>query len=161
MRQTRSVEIGTGLFALLGLSALGFLFTSSTGEGVAFLKSPSYEVSARFDEIGGLKVRSPVQLAGVRIGQVESISLDTTRFVAQVTLKIDAQYDKLPTDSSASILTSGLLGGNYVGISPGFEEEYLANGGQIYDTQPAIVLEKLISKFLFSSASKSDDSGQK
>ena len=160
MRQTRSVELGTGLFVILGLAALGFLFTSSTGEGIAFLKKPTYTVSARFDEIGSLKVRSPVQLAGVRIGQVESISLDTKRFVALVSMTIDSEYNNLPSDSSASILTAGLLGGNYVGISPGFEEEYLKNGSQIFDTQPAIVLEKLISKFLFSSASKGDNSGQ-
>ena len=149
MKQTRNVEIGTGLFVLLGVSALFFLTTQTSNQSFT-LGSRGYSVTAQFDQVGGLKVRSPVSIAGVSIGQVEDISFDPQLFVAVVTMRIEAPFDQIPSDSTASILTSGLLGGQYVGLTPGVDEEVLADGDQIFSTEPALVLEKLISKYLFS-----------
>lgn len=157
MQQTRSVELGTGLFVLLGLSALFFLTTQTTGSG-DFSSSDAYEVTARFDNVGSLKNRAPVAMSGVTIGRVTSVAFDPQGLEAVVTFMIDARFDQIPDDSDASILTSGLLGSQYIGLQPGGSEFYLEAGSEIQFTQSAIIIENLISKYLFSQGS---DSGSK
>ncbi len=157
MQQTRSVELGTGLFVLLGLSALFFLTTQTTGSG-DFSSSDAYEVTARFDNVGSLKNRAPVAMAGVTIGRVTSVEFDPQGLEAVVTFMIDARFDQIPDDSDASILTSGLLGSQYIGLQPGGSEFYLEADSEIQFTQSAIIIENLISKYLFSQGS---DSGSK
>ncbi|MCC5868646.1 MAG: outer membrane lipid asymmetry maintenance protein MlaD [Gammaproteobacteria bacterium] len=155
MQQTRTVELGTGLFVFLGLAALFFLTTQTTGSGMGRVET--YSVTARFDNIGGLTGRAPVTMAGVTIGRVEKIALDPDRLDAVVTLKIDRRFDQIPEDSEASILTAGLLGGNYIGIGAGGSMDALRDGDEIYITQSALVLESLISRFLFSQSEDQSD----
>ena len=158
MRANRTLEIGTGLFVLLGFAALFFLTTQLPGSGLKLGRAKAgYHVTARFDNIGDLKTGSPVSMAGVRIGEVEGIRFDSRDFKAAVTLRIDPQYNQIPEDSDASIQTQGLLGGKYVGIGPGGSETYLKDGGQIEFTQSAIVLESLVNKFFANMASKGSD----
>jgi phospholipid/cholesterol/gamma-HCH transport system substrate-binding protein len=161
MRATRSLEIGTGLFVILGLAALFFLTTQlpSNGLKLSFGQAPGYEVTAEFDNIGDLKVGAPVRMAGVRIGDVTAIKLDPDSYRAEVHLHIYPQFSQIPEDSFASIETEGLLGSQYVGISPGGLSTYLKNGSQILQTQSAIVLESLINKFFASYSSGSSSSG--
>lgn len=141
-----------GLFVLLGAIALAFLALRA-GNLSTFTFSSTYNLSAKFDNIGGLKVRAPVKSAGVVVGRVSNIRLDDKTFQAVVTLKMEKDF-AFPTDSSAKILTSGLLGEQYIGIEPGGEDKNLQNGQVINMTQSAIVLETLISKFLYSTAEK-------
>ena len=152
MQQTRSIEVGTGLFVLLGMSALFFMTTQTTG-GDTFSAKDTFEVEARFENVGSLKSRAPVSMSGVTIGRVTGVSFDPETLDAKVTLVIDAQYDKIPDDSDASILTAGLLGSQYIGLQAGGSDTYLENGSEIYFTQSAIVLENLIGKFLVNSKS--------
>ena len=147
MRQTRAVELGTGLFVLIGMAALFFLTTQATG-GDNFSATDVYTVEARFENVGSLKPRAPVAMAGVTIGRVTNIKFDPDALDAVVTFVIDSQYDQIPDDSDASILTSGLLGSQYIGLQPGGSDSYLEEGGEILFTQSAIVLENLIGKFL-------------
>ncbi|MGH8378518.1 MAG: outer membrane lipid asymmetry maintenance protein MlaD [Gammaproteobacteria bacterium] len=152
MRQTRTIEISTGLFIILGFSALFFLATQTTNIG-SYGDTGGYNVTASFTNVGGLKVRAPVTMAGVAVGSVTAISLDPQTFNAVVTLRISGKYNKIPDDSSASILTSGLLGEQYVGLTLGGSETFLKNGSKIQFTQSAIILENLIGQFLFNKAS--------
>ena len=115
-----------------------------------------YEVTAHFDNIGGLTMKAPVTLAGVTIGRVASIGIDADDYSARITLQIDQAHDNLPTDTSAAILTSGLLGAQYVGLDPGAEETYLEDGDQIEITQSAVVLEHLIGQILIRTAEDED-----
>ena len=147
MRQTRAVEFGTGLFVLMGMGALFFLTTQATG-GDDFSATDVYEVQARFENVGSLKRRAPVAMAGVTIGRVTDIVFDPNQLDAVVTFVIDSQYDRIPDDSDASILTSGLLGSQYIGMQAGGSEMYLEEGSEVLFTQSAIVLENLIGKFL-------------
>ncbi len=147
MRQSRTIELGTGLFVLLGLSALLFLTTQTSNLG-SYLGSAGYSVTARFDNVGGLSVRSPVTMAGVTIGRVESIAFDSQQFKAVVALRIAPSYDQIPEDSDASILTSGLLGGQYIGLNPGGSPDVLRDGSEIELTQSAIILEDLVGRYL-------------
>ncbi len=147
MRQTRAVEFGTGLFVLLGMAALFFLTTQATG-GDDFSATDVYEVQARFENVGSLKRRAPVAMAGVTIGRVTDIVFDPNSLDALVTFVIDSQYDQIPDDSDASILTAGLLGSQYIGMQAGGSDLYLEEGSEILFTQSAIVLENLIGKFL-------------
>lgn len=156
MQQTRSVEIGTGLFVLLGMSALFFLTTQTTGGG-SFSAAETYEVEARFGNVGSLKSRAPVAMSGVTIGRVTSVVFDPDTLEAKVVFVIDSQYDRIPDDSDASILTSGLLGSQYIGLQAGGSEFYLEDGSEILFTQSAIVLENLIGKFFVNSGSSDDD----
>ena len=159
MRANRTLEIGTGLFVLLGFAALLFLTTQLPASGLKLGGAKAgYHVSAEFDDIGDLKVGSPVTMAGVGMGQVISIRFDSRSYKAVVGMRIDPQYKQIPDDSYASIQTQGLLGGKYVGISPGGLDSYLKEGGHIELTQSALVLESLINKFFASFASKSSDS---
>lgn len=156
MRPNRALEIGTGLFVLLGFAALFFLTTQLPGSGIKVGGPAGYAVSARFDNVGDLKPGSPVTLAGVRIGRVAGITFDPTDFKAVVTLEIEDRYNQIPEDSDASIQTAGLLGGKYVGIGPGGSETYLHAGSTIEFTQSAIVLESLVNKFFANFASGRD-----
>jgi phospholipid/cholesterol/gamma-HCH transport system substrate-binding protein len=155
MQQTRSIEIGTGLFVLLGFAALFFLTTQTTGSET-FSGGDTFRVTARFQNVGNLKVRAPVSMSGVTIGRVTQIQLDPERLDAEVTFVIDSRYDKIPDDSDAAILTSGLLGSQYIGLQPGGSETYLEDGSEIMFTQSAVVLENLISKYLFQSGSEQE-----
>jgi phospholipid/cholesterol/gamma-HCH transport system substrate-binding protein len=157
MNPRPSYAIGTGLFILLGFAALAYLATQTTS--VANLHAgDSYMVKARFQNIGQLKVRAPVKIAGVRIGDVASIQLEPQRMDALVTLSIDKQYGDIPEDSSAAIFTSGLLGDQYVGIEAGGSPEFLKNGDEIILTQSAMSIENLIGKFLVNGGPKSSAS---
>lgn len=147
MAQTRLLELVVGLFVCLGLAAL-FLLTLQVSTANGLSGSDAYRVTARFADIGGLSPRAPVAMAGVAIGRVETITLDEKSFEAVVTLAIDSRYDELPADSSAKILTSGLLGSQYVGIVPGGSLENLQAGDEITFTQGALVLENLIGQFV-------------
>jgi phospholipid/cholesterol/gamma-HCH transport system substrate-binding protein len=157
MKPQRSLEIGTGLFVLLGFAALFFLTTQLPGSGLSVGGDSGYRVTARFDNIGDLKGGSPVSMAGVRIGRVESVTFDSNDYRAVATLRIDPQFDRIPDDSDASIQTQGLLGGKYVGIGPGGSETFLKEGSQIEFTQSAIVLESLVNKFFANFASKGSE----
>jgi phospholipid/cholesterol/gamma-HCH transport system substrate-binding protein len=147
MQQTRTVELGTGLFALLGMGALFFLSTQTTG-GEDFSADETFRITARFDNVGSLRPRAPVSMSGVTIGRVTRIDFDPAALDAVVTMDIDARYDQIPEDSDASILTAGLLGSQYVGLQAGGSEFFLEEGSEIMLTQSAIVLESLIGKFL-------------
>lgn len=147
MQQTRTVELGTGLFALLGMGALFFLSTQTTG-GEDFSANETFEITARFDNVGSLRPRAPVAMSGVTIGRVKRIEFDPAALDAVVTMVIDARYDQIPEDSDASILTAGLLGSQYIGLQAGGSEFFLEDGSEIMLTQSAIVLESLIGKFL-------------
>jgi len=157
MKPQRSLEVGTGLFVLLGFAALFFLTTQLPGSGLQFRADGGYRVTAKFDNIGDLKAGSPVSMAGVRIGRVEAVAFDPSDYRAVVTLRIDPQYDRIPDDSDASVQTQGLLGGKYIGIGPGGSDAFLKDGGQIEFTQSAIVLESLVNKFFANFASKGSE----
>jgi phospholipid/cholesterol/gamma-HCH transport system substrate-binding protein len=153
MRQSRAIDVSTGLFVLLGLVAIVFLVTQISNREFS-LTDTSYRLNAQYENIGGLKTGAPVKMAGVTIGRVEAIGYDMQLLKAIVTLRIDKRYDQIPDDSDASIFTAGLLGGQYIGISPGGSEEYFKDGDQVAFVQDAIVLENLVSKYLFKQADK-------
>lgn len=146
--RTRSMELMVGIFMVLGFAALAGLALNVSGLKFSASKG-SYPLYARFENIGGLTPRAKVTLSGVQIGEVTAITIDKQRMMAVVELAIHADVDYLSADSSAQILTAGLLGEQYIGISVGFEEQTLKGGDYIADTQSAMVLEDLIGKFLF------------
>lgn len=148
MQNNRKLEFFVGLFLLLGFAAALFMALQSANLGSFSFGHKTYVISADFDNIGGLKPRSAVKSAGVVVGRVQSVVFDPETFQARVTMEMDAKYP-FPTDSSAKILTSGLLGEQYVGIEPGADEANLENGSTIRRTQSAVVLESLISQFLY------------
>lgn len=145
-------DFWVGLFVLLGAAALAFLALRA-GNLSTFSFAPTYTLTANFDNVGGLKVRAPVKSAGVVVGRIAKISFDDKTFQAVVAINLETAY-QFPKDSSAAILTSGLLGEQYLGLTPGSEEDNFADGGKIRYTQSAVVLEQLISKFLYGSAEK-------
>lgn len=147
----RQLEITVGAFMAIGLVALFFLAMQVSNLS-AMTSSEGYEVTARFDNIGGLKVRSAVSMAGVRVGRVVGIHYDQENFEAVVTMRIEPQYNQIPEDTFAKIYTSGLLGEQYVGLDPGGSEEVLRQGSGLSMTQSALVLEEIIGQFLFSKA---------
>ncbi len=157
MQQTRAVEVGTGLFVALGMAAIFFLTTQTAGSD-NFSASDSFSVTARFENVGSLKDKAPVSMSGVTIGRVTSVVFDPASLDAVVTFVIDSQYDRIPEDSDASILTSGLLGSQYIGLQAGGSEFSLEEGSEIQFTQSAIVIENLISKYLFNN--DSDDESE-
>ncbi|MGD8911414.1 MAG: outer membrane lipid asymmetry maintenance protein MlaD [Candidatus Thiodiazotropha sp.] len=148
---TRGLEITVGAFMAAGLVALFFL-AMQVSNLASITASEGYEVKARFDNIGGLKVRSPVSMAGVRIGRVVDISYDQENFEAVVTMSIDPAYSQIPDDSIAKIYTSGLLGEQFIGLDPGGSLDNLKGGSELMMTQSALVLEEIIGQFLFSKA---------
>jgi phospholipid/cholesterol/gamma-HCH transport system substrate-binding protein len=145
------MEILVGAFVAAGFVALFFLAMQVSNLG-AVTVGDGYTVNARFHNIGGLKVRAPVTMGGVPLGKVVGIRFDPETFDALVTMEIDRQYDKIPDDTFAKIYTAGLLGEQYVGLSPGGSEKNLAQDSEIRMTQSAIVLEEVIGQFLFSKA---------
>lgn len=149
MQQNKN-DVWVGLFVVVGIAALLFLALKAANL-LQINFDPTYQVTARFDNIGGLKPRSAVRSAGVVVGRVSSIDFDDKSFQANVVLQMDARY-AFPKDSSLKILTSGLLGEQYIGVEPGGEVENWAQGSVITQTQSAVVLENLISQFLFSKA---------
>lgn len=150
----KATDVLVGLFVVLGFAALLFLALQA-GNLASFSMAKTYSVSARFDNIGGLKVRAPIKSAGVTVGRIAQISFDDQSFRANVLLEIEEQY-KFPKDSSVKILTSGLLGEQYVGLEPGGDLKNLADGDRLTLTQSAVVLENLIGQFLYG---RQDDGG--
>ncbi|MCF6355936.1 MAG: outer membrane lipid asymmetry maintenance protein MlaD [Candidatus Polarisedimenticolaceae bacterium] len=159
MAQMRTMEIMVGGFMAAGFVALFFLAMQVSNLS-NLAGGDGYQITARFDNIGGLKVRSPVTMAGVRVGRVTEISFDNTTYEAIVTLQVDRSYDTIPDDTFAKIYTAGLLGEQYIGLDPGGSEEYLADGGTISLTQSALVLEEIIGQFLFSKAEEGGSDGE-
>lgn len=151
--QNRTMEIGVGLFLLAGILALLLLALRVSGLSPT-ASTDTYKLYAYFDNIAGLTVRAKVTMAGVTIGKVTAIDLDRDNFTARVALQVEKDVNNLPTDSTASILTAGLLGEKYIGISVGGDEAVLKDGGTIHDTQSSLVLEDLIGKFLMNTVSK-------
>jgi phospholipid/cholesterol/gamma-HCH transport system substrate-binding protein len=149
---SKTVEIGVGLFVALGLAAL--LMLAMKVSNLAELTAPDgYQVTARFENIGGLKVRAPVTMAGVRMGRVTEIGFDDNSYEAVVRFSVDPRYVRIPIDTSASIYTAGLLGEQYIGLDAGGDDAFLTDGGEIMLTQSAIVLEQVIGQFLYTKAS--------
>jgi phospholipid/cholesterol/gamma-HCH transport system substrate-binding protein len=148
MLSERTTESIVGLFLLAAIAALIILAFKISGL-TSFFKPEGYDVTAAFDEIGQLKVRAPIKMGGVTIGEVTDIHLDPSTFRAVVKMRINQKVNDIPNDSSASILTAGLLGDNYIAITPMYGTDYLKQGSEIQETHPAIILEKLIGQFMF------------
>lgn len=156
-----AIDVWVGIFVAIGLLAALFL-ALKVGNMNAVSFQPTYTITARFDNIGGLKPRAPVKSAGVVVGRIAGIRFDDTTYQATVTMTLERSY-QFPKDSSAKILTSGLLGEQYVGLEAGGSDQMLAQGSQITQTQSAVVLENLISQFLYNKAADGgkDESAQK
>lgn len=147
--QSFSAQFYVGLFILAALLAM--LLLAFKVSGLAHVgPENNYELTAEFDNIGGLKVRAPVLISGVKVGQIKNIILDKNNFRALVTLQMNNQLKTLPIDTQASILTQGILGSNYVGLTPGFEEKNLTNGDRIETTHSALILESLVGDLIYS-----------
>ncbi len=153
----RGIETMVGLFVLLGFVAIGYLALKAANLS-AMTVGETYMVTARFDNIGGLKPRAPVKSAGVTVGRIGSISLDSKTFQGLVTIELEKRY-AFPKDTSAAILTAGLLGDQYVGLNPGGDDANLGQGDTIRMTQSAVVLENLISGFLYNKAAEAPNGG--
>lgn len=151
MQNSRKIELLVGFFILLGVAAI-LVLALRVANGSTGGNGSNYTLYAKFENVGGLKVRSPVKVGGVVVGRVDSIKLDDHDFTPVVAMSINAEYEKFPETSSAAILTSGLLGEQYIGLQPGFQDEsisMLKDGDYIEDTKSALVLEELIGQFLF------------
>jgi len=155
MHSQRWIESFVGIFLLAAIIALVVLAFKVSGLTTLF-PTAGYTVSARFEDIGQLKIRAPIKMSGVMVGEVVGIMLDPVTFKAVVKMHIDAKYNDIPDDSSISILTAGLLGDNYISITPMYSTHYLREGSELQYTHSAMVLEKLIGQFLFK-LGKSDD----
>ncbi|MCS5710735.1 outer membrane lipid asymmetry maintenance protein MlaD [Candidatus Berkiella aquae] len=153
--QKRTVEIAVGFFFLLGILAFSMLAIQVSGLTKFYNVEKGYNITADFENIGGLKPRARVTIAGVAVGRVVAINYDPKDYVARVSILVDNKVNNIPDDTTASILTSGLLGDNYIGLTPGFSETYYKEGDHIpvENTSKAVVLEELVSKFLSSQAS--------
>lgn len=154
--QRKSMDALVGCFVLAGILALAFLAVRASSSASAAIRG-GYELTANFDNIGGLKTRAAVRSAGVVVGRVTDITLDPQTYQAHVTMQMDSRFH-FPKDSSLKIMTAGLLGEQYLGMEPGADTEELEDGGKIEMTQSAIVLENLISQFLYGQAGKGQDS---
>ena len=155
MRANYKVEFASGIFLLLGIAALIWLAMRATDYGQDLGKE-TYHLSARFTNIGDLRSRAPVKVGGVTVGIVESIELDPVTFEAIVKMQVANSFNELPSDTGASILTSGVLGDRYIGLEPGGAPDFLADGDEIFITQSALVLEQVIGKYLFNAGSKTE-----
>ena len=151
--QNRTLEVGVGLFLLAGILALLLLALRVSGLSTS-AHTDTYKLYAYFDNIAGLTVRAKVTMAGVTIGKVTAIDLDRDNFTGRVTMLVDKKVNNLPVDSTASILTAGLLGEKYIGLSVGGDDKLLTDGGTIHDTQSSLVLEDLIGKFMLNTVNK-------
>jgi len=154
MINRKSLELWVGLFVAAGILALAML-AFKVGNLTSADVMNGYKVTGRFDNVGGLKVKAAVTMAGVRIGRVSAIAFDDKKYQALVTMDVDGRYQIIPKDSSASILTSGLLGDQYIGIEPGGDDVVLKNGDSFLRTQSALVLEKLVGQVIFDKAGES------
>ena len=152
MRANYKVEFASGIFLLLGIAALVWLATKATDYGQDLGKE-TYNISARFTNVGDLRNRAPVKIGGVTVGLVESIALDPVTFEAIVKMSMASKFNEIPSDTGASVLTSGVLGDRYIGLEPGGAPDMLLDGDEIFITQSAIVLEQIISKYLFNTGS--------
>ena len=153
MLSQRTIESFVGLFliaALAGLIALAFKVSGLTN----LFQGKGYNITAVFDDIGQLKVRSAVKIGGVTVGEVTGIQLDSTTYKAVVAMRINSKVNDIPSDSSAAILTAGLLGDNYIAITPMYSSDFLKQGSAIQETHSAMILEKLIGQFLFNTSKK-------
>jgi phospholipid/cholesterol/gamma-HCH transport system substrate-binding protein len=155
----KGIESLVGLFVLVGFVAIGYLALKAANLA-SFTIGETYAVSAKFDNIGGLKVRAPVRSAGVTVGRVSAITFDNNSFQGMVTLEIEKKF-QFPKDTSAKILTAGLLGDQYIGLEPGGDEKNLAQGDAIKMTQSAVVLENLIGQMLYNKAAESSGDAKK
>ncbi len=151
MQSKRSIEIGVGFFVALAFVAIFILSMKVSHLGNLF-STNGYIVIADFSNVGGLKIKSPIKMAGVRIGRVTNIQFDDEYYQAIVTMRIDDQFTKIPVDTVASIFTAGMLGEQYIGFEAGVEEEYLVSDDRLSSTQSAMILEQLIGKFLYNMA---------
>ncbi len=156
MRANYKVELASGIFLMLGIAALVWLATQATDYGQELGKD-TYGISARFTNIGDLRNRAPVKVGGVTVGQVESIDLDSVSFEAIVSMRISSRFNELPTDTGASVLTSGVLGDRYIGLEPGGAPDYMTDGDEIFITQSALVLEQVIGKYLFNTGNSEEE----
>lgn len=156
MGHSRLIEIGVGLFVAAGMAAL-FMLAMQVSNLSNSISGDTYAITAAFENIGGLKVRSPVTVSGVRVGRVDSIDYDSRAYEAVVTLSIDSRYNSFPEDTSASIFTSGLLGEQYIALEPGGSETNLAEGDRLQLTQSALVIEQLVGQFLYNQAGKQQE----
>ncbi|MEP6939440.1 MAG: outer membrane lipid asymmetry maintenance protein MlaD [Rudaea sp.] len=150
MAQRQSFQIGTGLFILLGFSALAYLATQTTSLA-NYTQGASYQLKARFTNVGQLKLRAPVKIAGVRVGTVSEIQLEADKLDALVTLSLDQRFNQIPDDSAAAVFTSGLLGDQYVSLQPGGSPQNFKSGDEVVLTQSSMQLEELIGKYLVGS----------
>lgn len=156
MQQSRATELVTGAFVLFGFASLFFLVTQITNKDFSLGSGGSgYSLVANFENVGSLKVGAPVSMSGVTVGRVESIAYDQNLYKAVVHMHINPQFNKIPNDSDAAIMTSGLLGGQYISVTAGGSEDYFKNGDKFVAVQDAIVLENLINKFMANVAGKS------
>ena len=156
MRANYKVELASGIFLVLGVAALIWLATRATDYGQEIGKE-TYRISARFSNIGDLKGRAPVKIAGVMAGMVERIELDPVTFQAIVTMRISSKFNEIPTDTGASVLTSGVLGDRYIGLEPGGAPDFLVDGDEIFIVSDALVLEQLVGKYLFNTGAKEEE----
>jgi phospholipid/cholesterol/gamma-HCH transport system substrate-binding protein len=155
MRANYKVEFASGVFLLLGIAALVWLATRATDFGQDIGKD-TYTISARFTNVGDLRDRAPVKIGGVTVGMVEAVTLDPVTFEAVVQMSVASRFNEIPSDTGASILTSGVLGDRYIGLEPGGAPDVLADGDELFITQSALVLEQIIGKYLFNTGSEDE-----
>jgi phospholipid/cholesterol/gamma-HCH transport system substrate-binding protein len=156
MRANYKVEFASGVFLLLGIAALIWLATRATDYGQELGKE-TYTISARFTNIGDLRDRAPVKIGGVTVGMVESVELDPVTFEAIVHMKVSSRFNEIPSDTGASVFTSGVLGDRYIGLEPGGAPDMLTDGDELFITQSALVLEQIIGKYLFNAGSDKEE----
>ena len=156
MRPNYKVEFASGIFLLLGIAALIWLAMRATDYGQEIGKD-TYRISARFTNVADLRVKSPVKIAGVTVGVVESIVLDPVMFEAVVNMDIATRFNEIPSDTGASVLTSGVLGDRYIGLEPGGAPDVLVEGDELFITQSALILEQVIGKYLFNADSTEEN----
>jgi len=157
MRANYKVELASGIFLLLGVAALIWLATRATDYGQD-IGNETYNISARFTNIGDLRDRAPVKIGGVTIGMINKVELDPVTFEAIVSMDISSRFDEIPSDTGASVLTSGVLGDRYIGLEPGGAPDVLVEGDELFITQSALVLEQVIGKYLFSTGAAESES---
>lgn len=153
MHNSKTLELAVGFFVILGVAAL-LMLSLKVSNLSSLWGNHEYEISAYFSNVGGLKIKSPVKMGGVKIGSISDIQYDENKFQALVKMKINAKYTKIPQDTSAVIYTAGLLGEQYVGFEPGGDDQFLKSGSQMSLTQSAVILEQLISRVLYQFAEK-------
>ena len=156
MRPNYKVELASGIFLLLGIASLVWLAMRATDYGQEIGKD-TYRISARFTNVADLRVKSPVKIAGVTVGMVESIVLDPVMFEAVVHMNIATRFNEIPSDTGASVLTSGVLGDRYIGLEPGGAPDMLVEGDELFITQSALILEQVIGKYLFNADSTEEN----